>query len=352
MDTPTLKKEPVYWVDLIRTVSIFLVIMIHVIEKIVNDWNNYPIQSQIIANSYNSTARMSVALFFMVSGWLLLQKSESIKTFFVKRASKVIFPFVIWSIIYLFWNCGIRLGACDSLWISRLFFVHGTSYHLWFMYPLLGIYILIPILRVLIAPDKQHILWYFIGLWIIFQPLLSIAREFLDFRTNLIPPMATGAIVFFILGYLLGELQISRRIFIVATIVWVISTIFTGIATHLFSKNIGSFSYFFYDYLSLNGIIQVAAGFISLRWLSESTLLSKEQVRFAIQKLVPASFGIYLIHMIVLEVLDKRNPWMPINVDIGNPIWSIPFVTILIFSISFFIVYVMKKIPILKNIVP
>lgn len=352
MTLSEIKKDTIYWVDLTRVVAIFLVVMIHVTELVINNWNSYPIQSQHIANVYDSIARMCVALFFMVSGWLLLPKSESIKEFFVKRASKVFFPFLIWSIIYLFWNCGITLGGCDSLWRSRLLFLHGTSYHFWFMYPLLGIYFLIPVLRLLIVPNKKYILWYFIGLWIIFEPVLSIAREFLDFRTNFVPPMATGTIGFFILGYLLGELTVSRRLLITAILVWVLSTIFTGIATYSLSKSIGSFSYFFYDYLSLNGIIQAAAGFIWLRGISEISSLSTQRVRFFVKKLADASFGIYLVHIIVLDVLNRRNPWVSINIDIGNPIWSIPFVTLLAFSISFLIVYSMQKIPLLKKIVP
>ncbi len=352
MTIEPIKQESVYWVDFIRVVSIFFVVMIHVIEKIINNWNSYPVQLQMIANMYDSIVRMSVALFFMVSGWLLLPKSENIRTFFIKRFSKVLFPFIIWSIIYLFWNCGIRLGACDSLWISRLFFVHGTSHHFWFMYPLLGIYILVPVLRLLIQPDKKHILWYFIGLWIIFQPIMSIATEFWDFKTNFILPMATGAIGFFILGYLLGELVISYRLFVMAMIGWILSTIFIAVATQMLSKYLGSFSYFFYDYLSLTGVINAATGFIMLRWLSEARPISTGIVSLYIQKIAKASFGIYLIHIIVLEVLDRRNPWISINIDIGNPIWSIPFVTILVFLICFFIVNAMQKTKILKKIIP
>ncbi|HCK67499.1 MAG TPA: hypothetical protein DHW49_14655 [Anaerolineae bacterium] len=89
-----------------------------------------------------------------------------------------------------------------------------------------------------------------------------------------------------------------------------------------------------------------------LRWLSEARPISTGIVSLYIQKIAKASFGIYLIHIIVLEVLDRRNPWISINIDIGNPIWSIPFVTILVFLICFFIVNAMQKTKILKKIIP
>ncbi|KXK11967.1 MAG: Inner membrane protein YiaH [Chloroflexi bacterium OLB14] len=168
MATETIKKEHMYWVDLTRVIAIFLVVMIHAIENIINRWNEYPAEIQNIANMYNSLTRMSVPLFFMVSGWLLLPKNESLKDFFYKRFVKVIFPFAIWSLIYLVWGCGITLAGCKPTFISRLIFIHGTYHHLWFMYPLIGLYLITPILRLLIVPDKKYILWYFVALWIIF----------------------------------------------------------------------------------------------------------------------------------------------------------------------------------------
>jgi surface polysaccharide O-acyltransferase-like enzyme len=146
MNTSVAKRESVYWVDLIRVVSIFLVVMIHVIENIINDWNTYPANIQNIANFYDSMTRMSVPLFFMTSGWLLLKKSESLREFFSKRLVKVIFPFAVWSLVYLMWSCGITLGGCKPVFISRLLFIHGTYHHLWFMYPLIGLYLITPLL--------------------------------------------------------------------------------------------------------------------------------------------------------------------------------------------------------------
>lgn len=352
MTIDTIKKEPVYWVDLIRVVAIFLVVMIHVIENIINRWNEYPADIQNIANFYDSITRMSVPLFFMTSGWLLLQKAESIKDFFAKRFVKVLFPFVVWSLIYLIWSCGITLGGCKPVFISRLFFIHGTYHHLWFMYPLIGLYLITPILRLIIAPDKNHILWYFVFLWILFEPISSIANQFFDFRTNFIPPMATEFIGFFILGYLLGEMKLSRRLFVIAIVIWVLSVIFIGISTYFLSKDAETFNYFFYYYLSLPVIINSASGFIIFRYIANIPTITTGWLYSLIKTLAPASFGIYLIHILVMEILDSRNPFFQINTDIGNPIWSIPFVTLLVFSVSFLIVFILQKIPIVKTTVP
>src|SRR5689334_20516589 len=134
MDTTGIKKEPLYWIDLIRTVAIFLVIVIHVATPVFNEWAHLPASWRTFANIYGSIARMSVPLFFMASGFLLLPRSESIGDFFAKRVNKVLLPFVVWSIFYLFWGCVINHNACEGNALSRLILVHGTYYHLWFIY--------------------------------------------------------------------------------------------------------------------------------------------------------------------------------------------------------------------------
>lgn len=352
MNTSLARKESIYWIDLTRVLAIFLVVMIHVMENIVNRWNEYPADIQNIANFYNSLTRMSVPLFFMSSGWLLLRKSESLRDFFTKRWVKVVFPFAVWSLIYLIWGCGITLAGCKPTFISRLIFIHGTYHHLWFMYPLIGLYLITPLLRLMISPDKKYLLWYFVVLWILFEPIASIADQFFDFRTNFAPPMLTEFIGFFILGYLLGEMNLSKRIFFVSGIVWLISTLFVGISTYFLNLHSEQFDYFFYYFLSLPVVISSISGFILFRWLADHSVIATGWVRSLIKTLAPASFGIYLVHILVLEIIDNRNPFFRINTDIGNPIWSIPVVSLLVFFISFLIVFLMHKIPILKKIVP
>jgi surface polysaccharide O-acyltransferase-like enzyme len=204
----------------------------------------------------------------------------------------------------------------------------------------------------MVAPEKKYLLWYFVALWIIFEPIASIANQFFDFRTNFTPPMATGFIGFFILGYLLGEIKLSQKIFLLAIFVWLISTICTGISTYFLNINSEQFDYFFYYFLSLPGVFSSISGFIIFRQIATYSIIAKGWIFSLIKALSPASFGIYLIHIFVLEILDNRNPFVQINTNIGNPIWSIPVVSLLVFFVSFVIVFVMQKIPIVKKIVP
>ena len=81
------------WVDLVRVIGAFLVVMAHV--------SYLGGGSVLISTYYFVISRVAVPLFFMVSGYLLLRKEEPYGEFFRKRALKVVLPFLIWSVIYL-----------------------------------------------------------------------------------------------------------------------------------------------------------------------------------------------------------------------------------------------------------
>ena len=76
------------WADLLRIFAIYLIIIIHLQLPLYSD-TRYPEGLIITPLIY-----VCVPLFFMLSGALLLGKSESYKYFFKKRLTKVIFPWI------------------------------------------------------------------------------------------------------------------------------------------------------------------------------------------------------------------------------------------------------------------
>ena len=98
------KENHYYWVDILRFISVFLVIIIHVSTPLVNNWREASHRDFMVGNLYDSLSRVSVPIFFMVSGYLLLGKKESLASFYKKRLKKILFPFVAWSVLYLLWE--------------------------------------------------------------------------------------------------------------------------------------------------------------------------------------------------------------------------------------------------------
>lgn len=347
------QKEYLPWADLIRVVAIFLVVTVHVSGQVTNIWGKVPESDWIIANIYGGIARICVPLFFMISGYLLLPRSESLEIFYRKRMPRVVIPFLAWSLIYLGWYCGSHPGMCTPPLIQNLLFVQGTYYHLWFMYSLIGIYLILPVLRLLVQPEADRkILWYFIGLWLIFQSVLNFARYFGDFRIGISAPLTNGFVGFFILGYLLGPWRLTRSTAILTTAAWILATLVTIFGTYYLTQDSRKFENYFYGFTTPNVIVASAASFLLLKWIAETWKGSSQGTQLFIRSLAAASFGIYLVHVLVIEVLAGMVPGIQLDSFMGHPAWSIPLVCILVFFASFLIVLGLQKVPALNRIVP
>ncbi len=318
-NSPSVEAKPgakpyTYWADLIRVVAIYLVVMIHVSGQLTNVWGKIPADQWIIADIYGAVARISVPLFFMISGYLLLPRSESLRVFFTKRMVKILIPFVAWSLIYLFWFCGNHANACTANLVSQLLLVKGTYYHLWFLYTLISIYLILPVLRLMFRPDTdKKVLWYLIGLWLIFQPVLTIAKQVWNFNINISPPLATGFLCFFVLGSLLGEMPLSRSMIFSSAALWVIGAVATVEGTYLLTLRSGAYNGVFYDFVSMNVIIASGAAFILLRRIAEAGIFTTPRFRAVTRSLAAASFGIYLVHILVIEILNGWIPMLHLN---------------------------------------
>jgi surface polysaccharide O-acyltransferase-like enzyme len=64
------------------------------------------------------------------------------------------------------------------------------------------------------------------------------------------------------------------------------------------------------------------------------------------------SFGIYLIHIFVVELLRKGDLGFRLYSWMAPSVYMIPFTALAVFALSFVIVFVARKIPILKILVP
>ena len=102
----------------------------------------------------------------------------------------------------------------------------------------------------------------------------------------------------------------------------------------------------------MNVIIASGAAFVLLRYLAGSGIFISSTIRSLTRSLAVASFGIYLIHILVIEILNDRIPFLHVNSFMGYPLWSVPLVTTLVFLLSFALVRGMQKIPIIKLMIP
>ena len=156
-----------YGIDLLRVIACYMVMQIHTGEffYIGPGGNVLNTPDAHTVGWYNSLFRVCVPLFVVISGFFLFPVGDN-PTFFKKRLSRVVVPFVLWCILYAFYfyfTTNVSLGdTLNHIWHIPV--NYGTEVgHLWFVYMLIGIYLFAPILSPWIEKaDKKGMELYLI----------------------------------------------------------------------------------------------------------------------------------------------------------------------------------------------
>jgi surface polysaccharide O-acyltransferase-like enzyme len=346
-DSPP-KPDRIAWVDFLRSIAIFLVIVIHTAGPLAYQWENIPRLEWMAGNFYNAFARVSVPLLFMVSGYLLLGKQESISDFYTKRFRKVFVPFLFWSVFYLVWENGYRDFTFFNAIKAVVYALVTTpaSFHMWFLYELLAIYLFVPLIRVFIASAERIHLWYFAAVWFLFGPVLEMTERMLGIQFAIDLGFLTSYIGFFIIGYLLGQIDFPARALAVAAAVYILAGIYTMLATYSLTSQAGDYVQYYYWYTRINIVLMSVSAFVLLKKLGEKVTHANINLWFA--RFAQASFGIYLIHVIVLVYLRRAG----ISAFSGPAAITVPAVSLLIAVISWGLVAVIQRIPVLRELAP
>ncbi len=151
----------IVFLDYIRVFACFLVILVHASENYYGASGSTDMvgPQSYLANEtdrlwvsvYDGFSRMSVPLFMIVSAFLLvpMKKEQTSWKFYKKRFIHILPPFFIFMVLYsilpLIWG---QLDKDLSLSdLSRILLNFPTlAGHLWFMYPLINLYLFIPVI--------------------------------------------------------------------------------------------------------------------------------------------------------------------------------------------------------------
>jgi surface polysaccharide O-acyltransferase-like enzyme len=335
------------WIDLIRAGGAFLVVLAHVILYPALRGSG-PVWAQSL---YYTASRVAVPLFFMASGFLLLGKQESYGDFFRKRALRVLVPFLIWSLIYLAWNGEFQRGSftLGALGEGLLRILRGPrAPHLWFFYVLVSLYLFTPVLRIFTLNARMRDLAYFCGLWFVLDPVLNVLRRELGLQVGFEFLFVTGYIGYYVGGHFLARLALTRRVLMtaagtfVAAFVFVFYTVYTGLQSPDYDQ-------FYEGYLSVSVVLMTASAFLLTRGYGARI---GARLQALVRRASAASLGIYLLHVLVLDLLNMAVAARFGEAGWGSSVWVMPMSAIVGFLLCWGVVAVLQRIPIVKYAVP
>jgi surface polysaccharide O-acyltransferase-like enzyme len=343
-------------VDLIRTLAIVLVIVLHASiepQPPVLDLSLNGVYRWWTVNIFDSISRSCIPLFIMLSGALLLtieKTSESMKVFFKKRWNRIGLPFIFWGIIYFSWTFYINKGdlGLDDIYQGIQI---GPYYHFWFIYLLVGLYLITPFLRVAVSYSERRVMGFFLVLWFVGTAIVPLADLlFESFQLSGDVFMMINWVGYYLLGAYLLKVDVKKTyLYILLFLGFLWTIVGTYYATLLIG---GQASYFFYDYLAINVIITSFALFLILLNISPTRLQqTPNALKWLVHKIGQNSLPIFLIHVIILESLQKGCFGFTVSINTITPAIEIPLITVITLFASLAIVLALKKVPYLKRLI-
>lgn len=170
-------KERIVWIDWMRVMACFMVMIVHSTEPFYLGGEGSLIQNQgdaFWAAFFDSFVRCCVPLFVIASSYLLFPLKQSTGAFVRRRAARILIPFAIWSLFYAFY-----WGEPVSNLRDLVFNFNYAAGHLWFVYMLIGVYILMPLLTPWAERVEKKELSCYIGIWL-FTTLIPLIRDWLS----------------------------------------------------------------------------------------------------------------------------------------------------------------------------
>ena len=174
------KNDAFLWADVIRSGAIVLVLVIHVADLVVRKWQDVPELWWHTANVFGALARPAVPLFVMLSGALLLGRRETWDVFVKKRLMRILIPLLAWSAIFFLYRYFYQEHTFTLESVLKGLYSGHAYFHLWYFYMLFGLYLLLPLLRILVQHASKHELIYMISLWFFVVSLNASRGNILD----------------------------------------------------------------------------------------------------------------------------------------------------------------------------
>lgn len=203
--------------DLLRILAAFSVVMLHASAQF---WYDLAVTDfrWLTANFYDALFRFGVPVFVMISGALFLPgpPKTDMKKLYGHNILRLLLLYIIWSCLYGLldcWRFGFRELTARDIIQEMLY----GRYHLWYLPMQLGIYMLLPVLRIWVQNAGRKNIQYFLLLFLIFQiGSETVSALFpqgkIAYAASLIKPyMVCGYLGYFILGYYISHYGIDQK---------------------------------------------------------------------------------------------------------------------------------------------
>ncbi len=370
-------KKQIVWLDAVRLLAFFFLLCCHAADPFyatatyANADAGGPVDPAMLTwgERWMAFVRPCVPLFVMITGALMFPVCQSMGAFYKKRILRVLWPFLIWSVLYyLFpWITGL-LGLDKSIVYTCFIWAESDSQsfqsslanilripytfsfiaqHMWYIYMLIGLYLYMPIFSAWVERATKRQMQVVLGLWGL-STFLPYFHQFVSTYAFGTCTWNSFGLFYYFAGFngylLLGHYLRYHvnwswsRTWPVALVLLVAGFLVTylgyGYIMSLPDKTPEMIE-LFWTYNTINVACMSAAWFLLLKHVS---LPAESKAGRMLANLTFCGFGIYMVHYFFVGLCYQIIQTFALPVCL-----RIPASALLIFAFSWILVSVVKK---------
>ncbi len=350
---PQERSRSIQYINRLRILSIYAVVTAHVTIWLTMGTTPFSFNWWLGCGIFY-VCFCSIPVFVMISGALLLDDSrreESPAEFYRKRMVRVGVPLVSWTVVYLCVRSFVDHEQLTAGRVLELIITADPYYHLWFLYMMVGLYLVTPPLRTFVRHSTRRERLFVIVLMLVLANAYCQADALLWNNQRSIFTLFIPYIAFYLCGYELSRIDPrsipSKHLAIPVLICAIYLAAFAG---PFLSRQggVGPGRRFVFDFFTPPVIFMSIAIFWAA-WLHNATARPVHGIRkIAVEWVASTTLGIYALHPLVLTWIQSglRN-----HTSNGSFLAGVLIVPLVTFAACYVITSILMNIPLLRRTV-
>lgn len=327
-------------IDIVRVVATVMIVMAHISATVYERLDFFNGKAWMLSFLILSISRLGVPLFFMVSGYLLVKKERSTLKNIKHTWSRLMVPFLIWTIL-TYIGLYISQGIVPSISIDLLLSSGGTT--LYFLTGLAMLYLINPYL-IIISRNTNRIQLLFL---LIVLAITTVGQNFVGYYhhayTFSIFHYWIMGLFYFVYGqyYRLYQERSSSILNSISLMIFIVPLLANTLIIYLIRRSGNGDNLMWESYFGPTVLLSSIGFFHLIMSLKLKTV--SEKLKNCITSLSMLSFGVYLSHGIVLDLLlhkTRINPFGRVSINLTL---YLAVISVLTFSFSILISTLLNK---------
>lgn len=335
-------KKEIMYLNIIKILACFMVIINHTNGVILD---NKTISNVTFYCITFSLCKIGVALFLMITGALAIKKEYCYKKI-LNCILRVLVPTL--GLSFIFYVKDIGINNINIINFIKLVISNPYIEPYWYIYALIGIYLVLPFIQKMVKnfTDKDYIT--FLSIFLIIPSFINLIRSYINIDINYNWQLAFFPILIatVICGDYIARIKLSKNTFTTMIFIFITSYLGMFLSMYLPYLNNGEVAYTLDYWSSFPVILMSISIFYIIRYLMENKKYSYK-IKNIISVITSTTFGIYLIHTSINYKIYELG--MIQSMFNYNSILGVIVLDVLVFIICMLIIYILKKIPIVRN---